>query len=354
MRVTEAMLLVGQVVGEQWGLLTAAQATAAGVDRVTLTRLTRSGLLEHITRGVYAVPAAAASTSHLAERAAWLRLDPARPAWERQPLDADGGVVSHRSAAALHGLGDLLADQVELTVPRRRTTRDPDVKLRVGVLEPGDVTLVDGLPTTTPTRTVLDLLADHVDGGHIGDVLADARDRGLVDLDALADRAVPHAARYGVKPGADRGRRLLNYLLDQAGRSEPEASQAVAVARQLAGLHSRQLAELSKALDAVRNPAWVDFGRLLELGEIGRSLLDPSASQALLRRLNGSDAVRRMFEDVEKASAFANLAEAFREQPSFLVKHDEVLARFAELASRAADRSEQPEPEDEDQDTTDR
>jgi predicted transcriptional regulator of viral defense system len=251
---TQALRLLGEYAADQWGLVTAAQAAGLGVPRVTLTRLTAAGVLEHVLHGVYGVPAAL-SSANLTEKAVWLRLDPSRPAWQRHPLDGSGGVVSHRSAAAVHDLGDVIPDVVELTVPRRRTTRDRGVRLRLGSLSPGDVERVDGLPVTTAERTVLDLLADHMDGGHIGGVLADALRRRLVDLDRLADHAQRYAARYGVTSGPHRGRQLLDQFLDEAGydgADEPERRLA-SLARQLASLDADQMQGLSEALRHIRD-----------------------------------------------------------------------------------------------------
>jgi hypothetical protein len=64
----------------------------------------------------------------LAPACAWV------PAWERAP---DQGVVSHRSAAALYGLGHLPADRHEFTLPTRRQTRRADVRLHPQELESG-------------------------------------------------------------------------------------------------------------------------------------------------------------------------------------------------------------------------
>jgi hypothetical protein len=162
---------------------------------VTQLRLAEAELTERVGRGVYRV-AGAQPSEHMAVRVAWLRLDPARPCWERDGLGDNDGVVSHRSACVLHGLGDIPAPQVELTVKRRRTTREPAVRLLTrSDLAAVDVTTVDGLPVTTVERTIIDLIHDHADGGHIGGVLLDAERRGMVDLDALAarlDRQNPH------------------------------------------------------------------------------------------------------------------------------------------------------------------
>ena len=76
----------------------------------------------------------------------------------------------------------------------------------------GDWDLVDGLPVTTPARTVADLLFTHGDGGHIGTALHTCLSESLVDADeliAVCDRAAP---RWNYASGAD----LFAALLDQA------------------------------------------------------------------------------------------------------------------------------------------
>lgn len=245
MRSGEALVALSEYAADQWGMVTAAQATAIGVGTVVLTRLAEAKLLEHVGHGVYALPAT--DDAHRAEKVAWLRLAPARPGWEREPLDDDGGVVSHRSAAAVHELGDLVTAQVEITTPRRRATRDPGVRLRRAELGELDVTRIEGLPVTTAERTVLDLLADHVDGEHVGNVLADATRRDLVDLDRLAERVAPYARAYGITRGRNRGRALLGHLLEHSGHGRGEQARlASSVAEQLAGLDTEQLTRLSE------------------------------------------------------------------------------------------------------------
>lgn len=220
---------------EQAGLVTAAQAGAAGVDRVTQLRLADAQLLERAGRGVYRV-AGAEPPEHLEIRAAWLRLDPVTPAWQRDGLGDNDGVVSHRSACLLHRLGDIPAPDVELTVPRRRTTREPGVRLLMRAdLEPADVTIIDGLPVTTVERTVADLLREHADGGHVGGVLADADRRGALNLADLAERVHGLGGAYGV-PRAS-GRELLSRLVAMAGRQlEEDRVQQVATGAALVGV----------------------------------------------------------------------------------------------------------------------
>ena len=213
-------LLSGYTAG-QWGMVTTQQALSSGVDDVTLYRLKSAGLLESVRRGVYASTAAEESGAR-PEQAAWLALRPEVAGWTRPKLDPDGGVVSHRSAARLHGLGDLVNDQVDITVPRRRTTRDPGVRLRRGALTDAEVMVLGGLPVTTPTRTIYDLLAQRSDAGHVATIIRQAVEAGQARLDELAERIQPHARSYGAKPPT--GVALLELLLAQIGLSIQDLS----------------------------------------------------------------------------------------------------------------------------------
>jgi len=260
----EALQVVGEIAADQWGLFTTRQADAAGVNRTTLTRLVSAGLVDHVTRGVHLV-VAAGTPNHLEEKSAWLRLAPSLRAWERNAADQDNGVLSHRTACVLHGLGDIPAPQVEITVPRRRTTRIPGIRLHRGDLACDDVTTTsDGLPVTTVERTIRDLLAAQVDGGHLGGVLNDALRRQLVDVQSLLVMLADHASAYGIS--GDDGLHLLQHLMHQAGadatfngrsavtvaaESSLEATATVhSIATQLAGLDMAQLKKLQAAVNA--------------------------------------------------------------------------------------------------------
>lgn len=215
------MFLVSHLAAGQWGLLTSAQAQREGVTRVQLGRLTEAGVLDRVDHGVYAV--ASAPYEHRALRAAWLALDPARTAEERLVDPLAGGVVSHTSAAGLHRLGDLLDDVPELTLTDRKQTRR-GIRLHRGTLTQADVTLVDGLPTTTEERTIADLLRDGHDTEHVAQIIGQGARRGVIDLVDLAARLDPLARRYGRPDGTA----LVEYFLDIAGLS------ARAMARDLA------------------------------------------------------------------------------------------------------------------------
>jgi predicted transcriptional regulator of viral defense system len=165
---------LAQLAEDQWGLLTRRQAEATGISPATFQRLSGpDGPLERMTHGVYHL-AGAPLPDHAPLRAAWLALAPATLAWERRPEE---GVVSHRSAAAVHRLGELPADRHDFIVAGRKQTRRPDVRIHRAVLRQDEWQLLRGLPVTTPARTAADLLADREDPGAVARVVADSLER---------------------------------------------------------------------------------------------------------------------------------------------------------------------------------
>ena len=202
---------LAQIAQDQWGLVTRRQAERAGVSPATLQRLASESVLERAAHGVYHL-AGAPLPDHLALRATWLQLAPDVPAWERTPAE---GVVSHRSAAAVYGLGHLPPDRHEFTLPARRQSRRPDVRLHHRQVKDGEWLSLRGLPVTRPSRIVADLLADREDPEAVAQIVADAI-RGAYDHPGtFADALAPHAAKFGLRRQDGIG--LLRWLLDLVG-----------------------------------------------------------------------------------------------------------------------------------------
>lgn len=208
---------------DQWGLVTRRQAERAGVSRATLQRLATAGVLDRVAQGVYRL-AGAPPPDHLALRAAWLQLAPEVPAWERTP---EQGIVSHRSAAALYGIGHLPADRHEFTLPARRQSRRSDVRLHRRAVPPGQQIVLRGMPVTRPARIAADLLDDKEDPEAVAQVIADAI-RLFDDYPGtFADTLGPHAARFGLRRGD--GLALLRWLLGIVG--DPDTARWMEEAR---------------------------------------------------------------------------------------------------------------------------
>jgi predicted transcriptional regulator of viral defense system len=201
--VLESLELVGS---SQWGLVTTGQAHKAGVSKMQLSRLADRGTVQRVRHGVYALPSA--DTGPLQGlRAAWLATG-SQPAGNQPPA-----VVSGESAAAVHGLGDLLPSKYEFTTGVRRQTTQPDTRYRKRYLSDDDVIRANGLPVTTVARTVRDLATGGTDFDHLAAVVRDALATKDVASTALIRALEPAAERFGLSDG----KALLTALLKESG-----------------------------------------------------------------------------------------------------------------------------------------
>lgn len=214
---------LARIAQDQWGLVTRRQAERAGVSPATLQRLASESVLERVAQGVYHLTGAP-TPDHHELRATWLQLAPDVLAWKRTPAE---GVVSHRSAAAVYGLGHLPADRHEFTLPARRQSRRADVRLHHRQVADDESISLRGLPVTRPARIAADLLADREDPEAVAHIVADAI-RGAYDYPGTFANALgPHAAKFGLR--RQDGIALLRWLLDLVG--DPQTSEWMEEAR---------------------------------------------------------------------------------------------------------------------------
>ena len=198
MKALDALNITDDIAASQKGLLTSAQANSAGVGRMELSRLASNGHLERIARGVYRA-SGAPSMREEAVWAAWLSMDPGALAYERDPLAC---AVSHNTAACLMGLGELEPEPVTFTCPDRRQVATRGIRAVRGDLRPADIATVSGLPCTTASRTVVDLVALGEDISLAAAVLRDALGSGLVPDEAgLRVRIDSLGPRRGLRRG---------------------------------------------------------------------------------------------------------------------------------------------------------
>lgn len=218
------MRRIADLTQDQWGLVTRRQLEDAGFAPTSIERLTApGGVLERVSRGVYQL-AGTPVPDQRDLRGAWLQLAPRLRAWERTP---EQGVVSHRSAATLYRLGHLPADQHEFTVPARRQTRRPDVRIHVRSLHDGEWASHGGLLVTAPPRTAADLLRSREDPAATAQVTADALRHGYASPREFAAALAPGAAAHGFPQGD--GISLLQWLLDLTG--DPDSGRWASQAR---------------------------------------------------------------------------------------------------------------------------
>lgn len=119
---------------------------------------------------------------------------------------SSGGIASHRTAARLHGLGR--SEVIEVLVPQNRYYRTGSaIAHRSLDLTAADQTVLDGIPLTTATRTLLDVGA--VVGPATLEIMVDqALNRRLTTIDALVRRFL-QVARRG-RRGVGRLRPILD------------------------------------------------------------------------------------------------------------------------------------------------
>ncbi len=205
---------------EQCGVFSRQQALDAGSDAATFRRQLDSGRWRRIAPCVYGFPGVPDS---------WLRR-----VWIAHLHGGTDTVVSHGSAAKLHGFRPIDGYPVDLTVGRNRTrSLAGSRRHRVDDLTPDQVTVCDGLPVTTPERTAFDL-AGVISTHRLGELLSNAHVDGLCRIEDVA--VLFDELRRSGKPGV----RQLGTVLDQLGpgdripRSELEALLDVVI--RLAGL----------------------------------------------------------------------------------------------------------------------
>lgn len=118
----------------------------------------------------------------------------------------EGAFLSHRSAAALYGIGDERGEVVELSVRRRGEHRRHGIKVRTRPSLPShDVGTIARIPVTSPIRTLIDYAAI-VGPRTLERAVNEADKRDLIDPESLREALNAHAG----EPGAPALRRLLD------------------------------------------------------------------------------------------------------------------------------------------------
>jgi very-short-patch-repair endonuclease/predicted transcriptional regulator of viral defense system len=176
--------VIARLATAQHGVVSRVQLLAAGVGRRAVVRRIESGRLHPIHRGVYLV-GHAARPPHAREAAAVLACAPK-------------AVVSHRSAARLWNLLPYPANaEVCITVVRSRAPSRPGLRIhRTGSLAGCDVARFQGIPITSPARTVLDLAAQ-ANLRELEQAVGEAGTRRLATRAALADQLERNPGRRG-------------------------------------------------------------------------------------------------------------------------------------------------------------
>ncbi len=184
------------------GVVDVGQLRSIGASRTQIGKRIRNRRLVPLYRGVYAV-----GHRRLTSSGRWLAAVRAL---------GSGAVLSHAQAAALWTLRPSRGGRIHVTVPKGgRAKRSGLIVHRTVDLLAEHVTVHDGIPVTTPARTLADL-AGTVDKPALARALEEAEKHSLLDVPSLL------AVSAG-RPGAMNIRELVAQELPHT-RSEFEAA----------------------------------------------------------------------------------------------------------------------------------
>ncbi len=192
----------------QYGVVTREQALASGLTERQIDHRASTGALERVHPGVFRIPGSFPSAR---QRAMAVVLHCGSDA-----------LLSYSSAAELLRLPARHDERFHVSVPHTTRRCATDLVLhRTTTLLSADRYVVDGLPCTSPTRTIIDL-ATELDGETLEHAFESARRMGLTTTLALERRI-----------GADRAPTALRDLLKLVAARPKESRLEVRTARLL-------------------------------------------------------------------------------------------------------------------------
>jgi predicted transcriptional regulator of viral defense system len=144
---TRSLAALYAIAEPQAGYFTTSQAHVVEVSDQQLHYLAKTGSLERVAHGIYR-----------------LKRFPAQPfedvivacLWA-----GDGTAASHDTALAVYGLTDAMPPTIHVTVPRPFRGRRKGVTVHVATLPDDERTTRNGVPVTSPVRTIRDIAARH-------------------------------------------------------------------------------------------------------------------------------------------------------------------------------------------------
>jgi very-short-patch-repair endonuclease len=216
-----------QLAARQHSVVTRPQLLHVGLSPATIDRRLAAARLTAVHRGVYRVGPPVAPRAR--EMAAVLACGGASALARGGtgaflPARAKPTASSHGSAADLLRIvpGRRPRDPVEVSVQGSYRSREGILIHRVRFLPAGEITWVEGIPVTTPARTILDL-AGSLPGRELERAVAEAI--ALRGTTSAALLALARSRRHALRPGVHRVRALL------AGDTDPARTRSVAEER---------------------------------------------------------------------------------------------------------------------------
>jgi predicted transcriptional regulator of viral defense system len=174
---------IGELAERQHGVVSLPQLQLLGLSARAVRSRVAAGRLTRIHRGVYAV-----GHGRLTLRGYWMAAVLAY---------GPNAVLSHRSAAALHGIRHDNRAKTDVALPSRSARPRPGIDVhRSATLTDTDLTTIDGIPCTTLARTLLDL-AEVVEERAVERAINEAEVLRIFDLRAVEEVLTRARGRRG-------------------------------------------------------------------------------------------------------------------------------------------------------------
>jgi len=175
---------IAAIAARQGGVIAHSQLRELGVSAAAIGRRLQVGRLHSKYRGVFAV-----GHRKIGVEGLW---------WAGVLACGSDAVLSHASAAAAWNIRRSSAPTVHVTVGLGGRARRPGIRLHRSRLRSSDeVTKLDGLPITTPARTLLDLAESGLRGRRLEAAVDRAEQLRLVDFAELHRLLARYPRRRG-------------------------------------------------------------------------------------------------------------------------------------------------------------
>lgn len=171
--------------GAQHGFVRTEDLDELAIPQVYIRKLTVAGRAEHRARGLYrmtAIPVTANDEYH--EAVLWA---------------GPGAVIAGEAALALWGLGDVNPRRIEVAIPAGQRLRRRDngrFSVTRADLAPEDIDFVDQIPVVVPAVAIAQAITRGMEGTLVGQAIAAAAARGLINQLGEARLRVAVADRH--------------------------------------------------------------------------------------------------------------------------------------------------------------
>jgi predicted transcriptional regulator of viral defense system len=189
-----------QLAAKQHGIVSRRQLLALGFSARSIEHRLARGRLHLVMPGVYAV-----GWPQLTEKRRWMAA--VLGCSDTPTLTGRSAALSHRSAAALWGIGREVPGRIDVSIRRTGKVRRCGLRVRRRpALQPHDIVDRDDIPVTAVVRTLVDL-ASELGPIALERAVNEADKCDLIDPEALRARLDDYAGEPGV--------RILRLVLDR-------------------------------------------------------------------------------------------------------------------------------------------